>query len=373
MSWLMFEAGAIILIVLIILTHRRFLHFVSTPERGVWVDIILGTALLAIIPFALAAYGGHIAAETLSDPMRQRIVKVKFWSLCVVGIVFAFLQQYRSITNEAVNRGKTEGVEAHIVTLLEDLHHPGTMTEAERRKEILQVLHDRYIIDHEVSQRVIDGLDPPPSDWVNDQLKTMGEHWVVSEDNSIPLPSTLNPRSYIIYTGNPIFTGSSVPGVEGSDFQPGDGLEFNVHYKATGPNPVKLLDSTRITLVEPDYSHKSQDEAIDSFTKVVNSKLQSARKNKKDIRDTSHTLMSGDNEFFTAYTVYGTIQEMLKPSLTQEDLDKLHAGSEIAIVISVMTYKDGNTIHHLRRCSWLQPPAKPPGTWAYCYRFPDSD
>lgn len=166
---------------------RHFRDAVRSADKATWVDICLGTALLAIVPFALAAYGGHVAAETITDPGKQRAIKVKFWSLFVIGVLLAFLQQYRSITTDEKNRGKAEGVEGHIVGLLEDLRKPGTMTEAERRRKILDVLQQQYVITHEVDQRVIDGLEPPPADWVNGQLKALGENWSVSGDAPRPI------------------------------------------------------------------------------------------------------------------------------------------------------------------------------------------
>jgi hypothetical protein len=63
-----------------------------------WIDLVIGTSVLAIVPFFLAAYGGHVAAETLAgDEKRRRRTKQKFWGLCIVGILFTFWQQYRQV------------------------------------------------------------------------------------------------------------------------------------------------------------------------------------------------------------------------------------------------------------------------------------
>jgi hypothetical protein len=61
-----------------------------------WADVLLGTAILAIVPFLLAAYGGHVAAEAIPDPHKRRNVKFLFWSLFVIGIFLAFWQQIRA-------------------------------------------------------------------------------------------------------------------------------------------------------------------------------------------------------------------------------------------------------------------------------------
>src|SRR5689334_17137251 len=58
-------------------------------------DFLLGIAFLAIVPFVLAAYGGHLAAQTLPNPKDRRRAIVNFWGLCVLGIGVAALYQYR--------------------------------------------------------------------------------------------------------------------------------------------------------------------------------------------------------------------------------------------------------------------------------------
>jgi hypothetical protein len=177
-----------------LLFRRRIWNLYRVHESSTWIDIIVGTVILAAVPFALAAYGGHLAAEALDDAIRRRRAKRWFWGLCVAGVVLAFLQQYRSITTADTNERKTEGVETHIVNLLEDLHKPGTMSEVERRHKILQALQEKYALTHEVDQRVIDGLEPPPSDWVNAQLKALGENWNVAPSTSSTAASLPAPK-----------------------------------------------------------------------------------------------------------------------------------------------------------------------------------
>jgi hypothetical protein len=100
-----------------LLLHQRIWDLYRTHRSSTWIDIIVGTVILAAVPFALAAYGGHLAAEALDDAIRRRRAKRWFWGLCVAGVVLAFLQQYRSITTADTNERKTEGVETHIVNL----------------------------------------------------------------------------------------------------------------------------------------------------------------------------------------------------------------------------------------------------------------
>jgi hypothetical protein len=61
-----------------------------------WLDLFLSVCLLGGVPFALAAYGGHLAAEIIPDAQARRRSKAIFWSLCVVGIAVATVYQYRS-------------------------------------------------------------------------------------------------------------------------------------------------------------------------------------------------------------------------------------------------------------------------------------
>jgi hypothetical protein len=65
-----------------------------------WLDILLGIAILAIIPFLFAAYGGHLATESIGDPKRKRNIKFQFWLLFVIGVALASWQQIRGALND---------------------------------------------------------------------------------------------------------------------------------------------------------------------------------------------------------------------------------------------------------------------------------
>lgn len=65
-----------------------------------WTNILLGTAILAIIPFAFALYGGYLATESMASPKRQRNIKLQFWGLFLVGVALAFWQQFRSAEDD---------------------------------------------------------------------------------------------------------------------------------------------------------------------------------------------------------------------------------------------------------------------------------
>ncbi len=51
---------------------------------------------MAIIPFFLAAYGGHVAAEALTDLRARRSAKTKFWGMFAIGVLLATMYQYRT-------------------------------------------------------------------------------------------------------------------------------------------------------------------------------------------------------------------------------------------------------------------------------------
>ncbi len=241
------------------------------------------------------------------------------------------------------------------------------MSEGERRHKILQVLQQKYVITHEVGQRVIDGLDPPPAEWVNGQLKVAPENPFVS-GQAQPTGSQEAPRSYAAFLGSPKFTGPSPTGSEGSEFQPGSPIGFNVHYRAAGPNPIQLVDSAAATYIRTDFKSDTQEEIVTTF-------LDEVKKEKKDLKlqepgaSHVHTMMPLAEEFFTGYAWSDKMQHLV---FTQDDLDKLKSGAEVAFVISQIDYRDAGVMHHLRGCMWLQPPARF-STWHFCDVFNKSD
>jgi hypothetical protein len=147
------------------------------------------------------------------------------------------------------------------------------------------------------------------------------------------------------------------------DFQPGDYLGFNVRYRVIGPNPVLLLSIAHMAFMASDSTLGTQTSLLSNFKWQVN-------EGRKTAHLTPSTLMPGDNDFFT---VFPWNREKKPIVVTQEDLSKLRAGSEILFVFNELTYKDGNKTHHLRQCEWLQPPALAPGIWQFCEVFSVSD
>jgi hypothetical protein len=190
----------------IVLAWRSSLeHLLKATEGPVdWVDVIVGTFILAIIPFILAAYGGHVAAETLPDPRVRRGTKLKFWGLCFVGVMLAFYQQYRSSRSDQDREKRTDLVQKLILSQLQNFHSqappvttsvPATgtapkPTEAARRRNILATLRNEYIMSHAaVSPALLAGTEQPPTTWVNTRLQQLGEHWMVSSQHPLAVSS----------------------------------------------------------------------------------------------------------------------------------------------------------------------------------------
>ena len=166
------------------------------------------------------------------------------------------------------------------------------------------------------------------------------------------------PQSYLVFDGDTTFPRTNNNG----RFFVGDDLAFNQNYKALGPNPVDVTETARWLYIKPKHDLATQKEVIEDFDRV----LQVAHSKQPD---EPSTMMPGDGRFLSAYAVIGT--EHWK--VTQRDLDRLRSGDEIAFVIVQITYKDNAVLHHLRRCTFLQPPAEPPGVWQFCVGFNQSD
>jgi hypothetical protein len=180
-----------------------------------WIGICLNVFVLAIVPGLLAAYGGHLAAESISDPKRSRNVKLCFWALFLFGVVATFWQQFRAAQTD-LDRGTNE-----------------TWIQALATSKFLP--------------------PPPPA-------------------NISKTSTSLVSRSYLIFDGTMRFgerrdnVGKLLPD---QNLQVGGGLFFNYYYKATGPSPVQEDGNARLTILEPDFSPASQQKAIEYFKATI--------------------------------------------------------------------------------------------------------
>jgi hypothetical protein len=169
-----------------------------------WLGLILAVLVLAIIPGLLAAYGGHIAAEAISDPKRSRNVKYCFWALFLFGVLATSWQQFRSA--------------------VADLDRDTKETWAET------VVASKF-------------LPPPPPANIERQHPAI-------------------PRSYVVLSDIPKFAGGDA---EGKPIAVGESISFNLYYKQQGPNSVDLVETARWLYVKESYQLPTQKEVISDF------------------------------------------------------------------------------------------------------------
>lgn len=241
------------------------------------------------------------------------------------------------------------------------------MSEADRKKGIETTLRNEYILSHDpIDPDILAGTKMPPEAWINKRLHDLGETWTISEETPRMAAS---PRSSLVLSGNPRFTGPNTTGIEGGDFLPGYPLGFNIHYKNTGPNAVQLGDAAAAAYLMENDKPETQEAILTQFTNEI-TREKKAYKGPKPDASHAHTMGAGTEEFFTAYGWTDTMEHSM---VSQDDLDKLKAGEKIAFVIAQISYKDFGAIHHFRVCMWLQPPAASTGIWHFCNVFNASD
>jgi hypothetical protein len=179
---------------------------------------------------------------------------------------------------------------------------------------------------------------------------------------SVPVP--IVPRSYIVFDGPPAFEprrdnkGAALPD---QNPQVGDPFVFNFDFKQQGPNPVELIHVSKRLYLKPDSDPQTQNTVIADFAKQVRAEASINH---------SATFAIGKSAFNSAFAIDDNGQGRI---VTKDDLDALHAGTEVAIVIVQINYRDDRKVHHARLCYFLQPPAYFPGVWQACQGFNHSD
>lgn len=327
------------------------------------------------ISFVLLAVAGlsYLIPELAHKLEMNRRIR---YFLLTLFILFGALAIWVNAVNRAdqeqreVTQSQAEArVLSSVLDVQQSLHSSKPMSEAQRRENISESLRDEYILTHNpIDPEILLGTKMPPEAWMNQKLHDLGETWAVSVENSKPA-APIAARSYIAFSGNPRFTGPNPTGAEGGDFQPGYRLGFNVHYRVSGSNPVQVIDSASALYIGPDSKIETQRTMVSRFTAEIE-KERNVLKTQEAASLHNHTVMPGDDDFFTAL---GWSESMVPLMVTQDDLDKFKTGAEVNFVIAEITYKDNAATHHSRRCIWLQPPASNPGTWHFCEIFNHSD
>jgi hypothetical protein len=123
-----------------------------------WVDYLLGVGFLSVVPFLLAAYGGHVAADTADDRKRRRI-RIIFWSLCIVGIVITAAYQYRIAKSDIAKQTSTQQWQDGISQKLDKIiEHP---VSPEQQQNAIQLKHE---LEHPPTKsKPSDASSPAPS------------------------------------------------------------------------------------------------------------------------------------------------------------------------------------------------------------------
>jgi hypothetical protein len=180
---------------------------------------------------------------------------------------------------------------------------------------------------------------------------------------SLPMPPVRVPavrRSYLVFDGTFHFgKHNDKNGMLRADqnFQVGDLMWFDFFFKNLGPNPVNVTKTFSRLYLEPDIEPETQRRIIADFRRAW------ASTSSTDVTIAPATPTDVDRHYGSASTVDHRIA-------TQDDLDALRNGSEIAFVIAGITYVDNGKSYDLRRCEWLHSPALQGATvWESCLPF----
>ncbi len=309
-----------------------------------WLPHLPNVALVAFIPLLMAGIGTHLATEELrGKPTKRRLVIWTVWGCFVLGIACGILVEIlnaRADTRreqEAVEQRHNLGeVQKQNTAILQLLAKP--LSESARRQGILDGLRNEWILhNNPVDQTIVEGKTYPPSEWMNARLKVIGEFWTVSPPPLVKrVPS---PRSYIVEEGSPTHPGEV--GGANVEFRPGDLPFFNITFRASGPDQVKITYNASVLHFTSDVLPSTLKPLVATFqSKVAETK---GRFSTKD---------PGQSYFISA-----VLENDEHAHMTQEQLNDLQAGRLFAVVIAEVVYLDGTATHHERSCKYLQPPA----------------
>jgi hypothetical protein len=76
-------------------------------------DLILNIASLALVPFILAAMGGHLATIALEDSKQRFRWKAGFWALAILGIAIVCIQSVRASREQHDLQGNLGKIETN--------------------------------------------------------------------------------------------------------------------------------------------------------------------------------------------------------------------------------------------------------------------
>lgn len=149
---------------------------------------------MAAIPFFLGVYALHLGTTS----GRKKFV---FWLLFFAGVGLAIFQQFKVRASVSETERKDQFVRDTLISVLHEVQRqrPAPLSAAEQdsvqRQGLIKLLTAQYIVGQKsVSDKLLSGLETPPVDWINNQLRQMGQTWRLEEDKhhtSEVGPSTL--------------------------------------------------------------------------------------------------------------------------------------------------------------------------------------
>jgi len=76
------------------------------------------------------------------------------------------------------------------------LNAKGTISEADRRRGVQEVIRNKWILAHrQIDPDILSGKTMPPDEWVNEQLKAMRENWQI---HTAPTPRNAPAQPQIV-------------------------------------------------------------------------------------------------------------------------------------------------------------------------------
>ena len=178
------------LLILISVAAVVFRHQGALAVKSFWhasVVVWLKVIAYGAIPIVLAIFGAIYAAEAMPSKRAKRMVRLGF---IVLGIACVIMTSYVETKSENEHRSEVAGLKTTLTAVQSQntqiLQHfvvaaPDAQTrEISRREGILTLLRHEWILSHKnVSPGLLAGTEQPPSNWVNQRLKQLGETWSV--------------------------------------------------------------------------------------------------------------------------------------------------------------------------------------------------
>jgi hypothetical protein len=318
-----------------------------------------------LVPLTFAVISVLVSVKKLRDEHQNVVIAF----VLVVGFLGSLIMHFSRVQGETQHHNEINDLKSRMGSvadqngqLLKAFLAKAVLSsqdaELERRQNIQKVLRGEYILSHDnINPGLLTGTELPPADWINKRLRELGEQWTVATTTPVQVPAT-PVRSYLVFDGSPYFAphkDDKGQPLTDQNLQVGDMFGFNFNYKQIGPNPVEVTRLSKLLYVEPDYSPETQKRVIEDFKEKI--------RTAKIVDKSTSTFTLGQSAFSSAFAATNTNQVRI---VTQDDLNALHAGTEIVVVIAEIVYEDNKNVHHARLCMLLQPPATFPGVWATC-------